>query len=91
MFRGFEAYGGTDGEADFNSQSFGGVVGYDRAVGKDARLGSFLAYGKTSYSADHLNAYTSLGGKWTGQAEIRGERSANDHKEVYSLSAQYHF
>ena len=78
MFRGFEAYGGTDGEADLNSQSFGGVVGYDRAVGKDARLGSFLAYGKTNYSADHLNGNSSdwrlgfYGDKRDGDWEYQG-------------------
>ena len=44
-----------------------------------------------NYLTYNLNAYTSLGGKWTGQAEIRGEKSSNNHKEVYSISAKYHF
>jgi uncharacterized protein with beta-barrel porin domain len=78
MFRGFEGYGGSNGEADLNNQSFGGVVGYDRAVGKDARLGGFFAYGKTNYSADYLNGNSSdwrlglYGDKQNGDWEYQG-------------------
>ena len=33
----------------------------------------------------------SLGGKWTGQAELRGEASPHTHKEIISVAAKYHF
>ncbi len=78
MFRGFEGYGGSNGESDLNNQSFGGVVGYDKAVGKDARLGGFFAYGKTNYSADYLNGNSSdwrlgvYGDKQNGDWEYQG-------------------
>ena len=38
-----------------------------------------------------LNVHGSLGGKWTGQAELRGEASRNTHKEIISVAAKYHF
>ena len=78
MFRGFEGYGGSDGESDLNNQSFGGVVGYDQAVGKAARFGGFFAYGKTNYSADYLNGNSNdwrlglYGDKQNGDWEYQG-------------------
>jgi hypothetical protein len=78
MFRGFEGYGGSDGESDLNNQSFGGVVGYDKAAGKDARIGGFFAYGKTNYSADYLTGNSSdwrfglYGDKQNGDWEYQG-------------------
>lgn len=54
LFRGFENYGGTDGTSDLNDSSFGGVVGYDREMKSDWRLGGFFAYGKTNYSSTAL-------------------------------------
>jgi hypothetical protein len=78
MFRGFEGYGGSDGESDLNNQSFGGVVGYDKAAGKDARIGGFFAYGKTNYSTDYLTGNSSdwrlgfYGDKCNGDWEYQG-------------------
>ena len=78
MFRGFENYGSTDGESDLNNKNFGGVVGYDKSVGQDARLGGFFAYGKTNYNADYLDGNSSdwrlglYGDKRNGDWEYQG-------------------
>jgi len=78
MFRGFENYGGIDGDSDLNSKSFGGVIGYDKSAGQDARLGGFFAYGKTNYNADYMNGNSSdwrlglYGDKRNGDWEYQG-------------------
>ncbi len=78
MFRGFEKHGGTDGGGSLNNQTFGGVVGYDQAGGDNGRLGAFLSYGKTHYSADYLLGDSNdwrfglYGGKVNGDWDYQG-------------------
>jgi outer membrane autotransporter protein len=84
------------------TSGWGGSIGYKRILsGVNPELNGTFVGGTDSFTVKtendrnyltyNLNAYTSLGGKWTGQAEIRGEKSSNNHKEVYSISAKYHF
>ena len=84
------------------TSGWGGAIGYKRVLsGVNPQLnGSFIG-GTESFTLETendrnyltygLNVHTSLGGKWTGQAEFRGERSSNNHREIYSVSAKYHF
>jgi autotransporter-associated beta strand protein len=55
LLRGFESYGGTDGGFDLDNKSFGGVIGYDRAVNGTTRVGGLLSYAKTDYSTDVMS------------------------------------
>jgi autotransporter-associated beta strand protein len=55
LLRGFESYGGTDGGYDLDNKSFGGVIGYDRAVNGTTRVGGLLSYAKTDYSTDVMS------------------------------------
>ena len=56
LFRGFEMYGGNSNSPDLNNKSFGGAIGYDRAIpGTTTRVGGLFAYGHTDYEAGTLN------------------------------------
>lgn len=81
---------------------WGGTIGYKRILsGANPELngtlsGSDSGFTLTSdndkdYVTYSLNAHTSLGGRWTGQAEFKGEKSQNNHKEIYSVVAKYAF
>ena len=84
---------------------FGGSVGYKRVLsGVNPELngtfaGDSLSGNGFTIKGDNdknfvtysLNVHGSLGGKWTGQAELRGEASQNTHKEIISVAAKYHF
>jgi autotransporter-associated beta strand protein len=84
---------------------WGGSVGYKRVLsGVNPELNGTFATDTLSGSGftirgDNdkdfvtysLNVHGSLGGKWTGQAELRGEASRNTHKEIISVAAKYHF
>ena len=85
-----------------NQSSWGGSVGYKRVIsGLNPELnGSFTgdtngfairSDNDRNYVTYSLNARSSLGGKWMGQAEFRGEASSNTHKEILSLTAKYSF
>jgi hypothetical protein len=41
-----------------------------------------------NYVTYSLNARGSLGGKWMGQAEFRGEASHNTHKEILKRNSK---
>jgi outer membrane autotransporter protein len=84
------------------TSGWGGAIGYKRILsGVNPELnGTFVgctdgftirAENDRNYLTYNLNIHTALGGKWTGQAEIRGEKSSHNHKEVYSVAAKYHF
>jgi autotransporter-associated beta strand protein len=56
LFRGYEMYGGNSNSPDLNNKSFGGAIGYDRAIpGTTTRVGGLFAYGHTDYAAGTLN------------------------------------
>jgi len=85
-----------------NKTSWGGSVGYKRVLsGLNPELnGTFLgdtngftiqSDNDRNYVTYSLNARGSLGGKWMGQAEFRGEASSNTHKEILSITAKYSF
>ena len=85
-----------------NKTSWGGSIGYKRVLsGLNPELnGTFVGdtngFSITSdndrnYVTYSLNARGSLGGKWMGQAEFRGEASSNTHKEILSVTAKYSF
>ena len=85
-----------------NKTSWGGSIGYKRILsGLNPELnGTFVGdtngFSITSdndrnYVTYSLNARGSLGGKWMGLAEFRGEASSNTHKEVLSVTAKYSF
>ena len=81
---------------------FGGSVGYKRVIsGVNPELNGTFAGDDHSFTirGDNdknfvtysLNVHGSLGGKWTGQAELRGEASPHTHKEIISVAAKYSF
>jgi len=81
---------------------FGGSVGYKRVLsGVNPELNGTFAGDDHNFTirGDNdrdfltysLNVHGSLGGKWTGQAELRGEASRNTHKEIISVAAKYSF
>ena len=84
---------------------WGGSVGYKRVLsGVNPELngtfaGDTLSGNGFTIQSDNdknfvtysLNVHGSLGGKWTGQAELRGEASPHTHKEIISVAAKYHF
>ena len=85
-----------------NQSSWGGSVGYKRVIsGLNPELNGTFVGDTNSFSIQSdndrnyvtysLNARGSLGGKWMGQAEFRGEASSNTHKEILSLTAKYSF
>ena len=85
-----------------NQSSWGGSVGYKRVIsGLNPELnGTFVddtngfsikSDNDRNYVTYSLNARSSLGGKWMGQAEFIGEASSNTHKEILSLTAKYSF
>jgi len=85
-----------------NKTSWGGSIGYKRILsGLNPELnGTFVGdtngFSITSdndrnYVTYSLNARGSLGGKWMGLAEFRGEASSNTHKEILSVTAKYSF
>lgn len=51
MFRGRQAssYAGTS-----NSKTFGGIVGYDKSLSPDTRVGGYFSYGNTDYGSDFV-------------------------------------
>jgi len=55
LLRGFEAYGGIDGGYDLHNKSFGGVIGYDKAVNGTTRVGGLFSYAKTDYTTDVMS------------------------------------
>ena len=81
---------------------FGGSVGYKRVIsGVNPELNGTFAGDDHNFTirGDNdrnfvtysLNVHGSLGGRWTGQAELRGEASPHTHKEIISVAAKYHF
>jgi len=84
---------------------WGGSVGYKRVlsgvnpelngtfVGDTLSGNGFTIRGDNdrNFVTYSLNVHGSLGGKWTGQAELRGEASPHTHKEIISVAAKYHF
>jgi len=81
---------------------WGGSVGYKRVLsGVNPELNGTFAGDNHNFTirGDNdrnfvtysLNVHGSLGGKWTGQAELRGEASQNTHKEIISVAAKYSF
>ena len=84
---------------------WGGSVGYKRVLsGVNPELngtfaGDTLSGNGFTIQSDNdknfvtysLNVHGSLGGKWTGQVELRGEASQNTHKEIISVAAKYNF
>ena len=79
-----------------------GSVGYKRVLsGANPELNGTFSGDNSQFtiSSDNdknfvtysLNLHGSLGGKWTGQAELRGEASPHTHKEIISVAAKYHF
>jgi outer membrane autotransporter protein len=84
---------------------WGGSVGYKRVIsGVNPELngtfaGDTLSGNGFTIQSDNdknfvtysLNVHGSLGGRWTGQAELRGEASQNTHKEIISVAAKYSF
>jgi autotransporter-associated beta strand protein len=81
---------------------FGGSVGYKRVIsGVNPELNGTFAGDNHNFTVRgdndrnfvtySLNVQGSLGGRWTGQAELRGEASQNTHKEIISVAAKYHF
>ena len=82
--------------------SWGGSIGYKRILsGLNPELNgtfvgdtnSFSIRGDNdrNYITYSLNTRGSLGGKWMGQAEFRGEASGHTHKEIVSVIAKYSF
>ena len=85
-----------------NKTSWGGSVGYKRVISGlnpelngtfvgDTNSFSIKSDNDRNYVTYSLNTRGSLGGKWMGQAEFRGEASHNTHKEVLSVTAKYSF
>ena len=85
-----------------NKTSWGGSIGYKRILsGLNPELnGTFVgdtngfsiqSDNDRNYVTYSLNTRGSLGGKWMGQAEFRGEASSNTHKEILSVTAKYSF
>ena len=55
LFKGYETYNATNGNvADLKNQSFGGAVGYDKALNLTTRVGGLFSYGKTHYSMENI-------------------------------------
>jgi autotransporter-associated beta strand protein len=55
LFKGYETYNAANGNvADLKNQSFGGAVGYDKALNLTTRVGGLFSYGKTHYSMDNI-------------------------------------
>jgi autotransporter-associated beta strand protein len=94
---------GIEFKRNFRNQTgWGGSIGYKRVIsGLNPELnGTFVGdNNKFTISTDNdrdyvtysLNAHSKLGAKWVGQLELRGERSSNNRKEVYSAIAKYSF
>jgi len=85
-----------------NKTSWGGSVGYKRVLSGlnpelngtfvgDTNVFTIRSDNDRNYVTYSLNARGSLGGKWMGQAEFRGEASSNTHKEILSVTAKYSF
>ena len=51
----FKGYDNHKGAGDLNAQTFGGVIGYDKAVNKATRVGWLVSGGLTHYSADSMD------------------------------------
>ena len=77
-------------------------IGYKRVLsGANPELNGTFAYGDNqftirtdndkNYLTYNIGVHGKLGGKWTGIAELHGEKSTNNHKEVISVSAKYSF
>jgi subtilase-type serine protease len=94
---------GVEFKRNFRNQTgWGGSLGYKRVIsGLNPELnGTFVgdtngfsikSDNDRNYVTYSLNARGSLGGKWMGQAEFRGEASHNTHKEILSVTAKYSF
>ena len=55
LFKGYETYNAANGNvADLKNQSFGGAVGYDKALNLTTRVGGLFSYGKTHYSMENI-------------------------------------
>jgi len=56
LFRGYESYGATtNGGCNLSNKSFGGVIGYDKAINTTTRAGCLFSYAKTDYSTNVLD------------------------------------
>jgi autotransporter-associated beta strand protein len=94
---------GVEFKRNFRNQTgWGGSIGYKRVIsGMNPELnGTFVGDNNNftistdndrNYVTYSLNAHGKLGAKWVGQLELRGEKSGNNHKEVYSAIAKYSF
>jgi hypothetical protein len=84
------------------TSSVGGSIGYKRVLsGVNPELnGTFTGDNNRfhittdndrNYITYNLNVRKNTGNNWTIQGELRGEKSAHNHSEVYSALAKYAF
>jgi len=52
LFKGYETFNYTD---ELKDNSFGGAVGYDKAINLTTRVGGLFSYGVTNYSTDAIS------------------------------------
>ena len=92
--RSYDKYGGWGGSVGYKrvlsgvNPELNGTFAGDTMSGNGFTIQSDNDKNFVTYS---LNVHGSLGGKWTGQAELRGEASPHAHKEIISVAAKYHF
>jgi len=72
------------------------VAPYGRLSYTHASQGAYAEQGRSIFaqsmdSASHNSLRAEGGVEWTVQGELRGEHSAHDHSEVYSLMAKHAF
>ena len=52
LFKGYETFNYTD---ELKDHSFGGAIGYDKALNLTTRVGGLFSYGVTNYSTDNMS------------------------------------
>ena len=79
LFKGYDTYNGT---SDLKEQTFGGVIGYDKAVNSVTRVGGLVSSGLTHYSADNMNGDSK---DWQLGAYIEHKSGGWDYSGLFSF------
>ena len=99
----YRAEVGVEWKHDMSKDSsFGGSVGYKRILSgvnpelngtfaSDTNRFTLYTDNDRNYATYSLNLKKNTGHNWAMQGEVRGEKSAHNHSEVYSVMAKYSF